>query len=450
MHYFSFCVTSLLFFFFNVEWFFVDFFSTFYNEFFLFWLFDGYYSIGIDGISLPFLYLTLLLIPLCILYNWSYSLNVKSEYSFFLLCIELSLVFFFMTSNIFLFSSLFECLLFPFFPMFGLRAVRVRKTHASFLLVLYTLFGSLSMLSGIIYLYSRTGCLDLFILSSINYQIDNEFLLCSLFLISFYSKIPIVPLHNWLPEAHVEAPTELSVLLAGLILKVGTYGFLRIILPIFPSSFYYLSPVLLIFVTISVFYSSATAVSQSDIKKIIAYSSIAHMNISIIGLCVGTVVSICGSVFLMFSHGIISSGLFFLIGMLYERYGTKIVKYYTGLICFMPLFSVFFFLSVLGNIGFPFTCGFIGEALIILGLPENNNVLFLFVIGFRIFVGAVYNMWLYNKLFCGVTSLPYKGDMTLREFFVMAPLAINLFLFGLFPNLFLHPIHNSLLSYLSI
>jgi NADH:ubiquinone oxidoreductase subunit 4 (subunit M) len=173
-------------------------------------------------------------------------------------------------------------------------------------------------------------------------------------LISFYSKIPIVPLHNWLPEAHVEAPTELSVLLAGLILKVGTYGFLRIILPIFPSSFYYLSPVLLIFVTISVFYSSATAVSQSDIKKIIAYSSIAHMNISIIGLCVGTVVSICGSVFLMFSHGIISSGLFFLIGMLYERYGTKIVKYYTGLICFMPLFSVFFFLSVLGNIGFPF------------------------------------------------------------------------------------------------
>ena len=157
-----------------------------------------------------------------------------------------------MTSNIFILLPI-RMFIISIFPMFGLRAVRVRKTHASFLLVLYTLFGSLSMLSGIIYLYSRTGCLDLFILSSINYQIDNEFLLCSLFLISFYSKIPIVPLHNWLPEAHVEAPTELSVLLAGLILKVGTYGFLRIILPIFPSSFYYLSPVLLIFVTISVF-----------------------------------------------------------------------------------------------------------------------------------------------------------------------------------------------------
>lgn len=444
MHYFSFCFTSLLFFFFNVEWFFIDFFSTFYNELFLFWLFDGYYSLGMDGISLPFLYLTLLLIPICILYNWSYSLNVRSEYSFFLLCSELSLVFFFMTSNIFLFFFLFECLLFPFFLMFGLRAVRVRKTHASFLLLLYTLFGSLSMLSGIIYLYSRTGTFDLFVLSCINPCIENEYLLCGLFLISFYSKIPIVPLHNWLPEAHVEAPTELSVLLAGLILKVGTYGFLRIILPIFSSSFYYLSPILLIFVIISVFYSSVAAISQSDIKKIIAYSSIAHMNISIIGLCVGTVISVCGSIFLMFSHGIISSGLFFLIGMLYERYGTKIVKYYTGLICIMPLFSVFFFIFILGNIGFPFTCGFIGEALVILGLPENNSLVFLFILGFGIFLGCGYNMWLYNRLFCGVTSLSYKGDLTLREFFIIVPLTINLFLFGIFPNLFIHPIASSL------
>jgi NADH-ubiquinone oxidoreductase chain 4 len=447
MHYVSFCISALFFFVFNVEWFFFDFFSTFYNEFFLFKIFDGYFCLGIDGISLPFLYLTLLLIPLCILYNWSYSLNIKAEYSFLLLCSELSLLFFFMISNFFLFFFLFECLLFPFFLMFGFRAVRLRKTHASFLLLLYTLFGSLCMLFGIIYLYSRTGTLDLFLLSCIEFNVENEYLLCSFFLVSFFSKIPVVPLHNWLPEAHVEAPTELSVLLAGVILKVGSYGFLRIILPFFPNSFYYFSPFLLIFVIISIFHSSVTAISQSDIKKIIAYSSIAHMNISILGLCVGTVASVCGSIFLMFSHGIISSGLFFLIGMLYERYGTKIVKYYTGLICVMPFFSVLFFLFILGNIGFPLTCGFIGEALVLLGLPEKNSFSFLLIIGLCIFLSSIYNMWLYNKLFCGVAALSYKGDLTFREFMLMLPLVINLFLFGIFPNIVMQPISDCIINY---
>ena len=450
MHYFSFCFSSLLFFFFNVEWFFIDFYSTFYNEFFLLTLFNGYCSLGVDGLSLPFLYLTLLLIPLCILYNWNHSLNVKSEYSVLLLCAEISLLFFFMTSNLLLFFFLFEFFLFPFFLMFGIRAVRLRKGHASFLLLLYTLFGSFCMLFGIIYLYSRTGTFDLFLLSSIAYNIENEYFICGLFLVSFFSKIPVVPLHNWLPEAHVEAPTELSVLLAGIILKVGTYGFIRVVLPIFPYSFHYHSPLLLIFFVISIFHSSMTAIIQSDMKKIIAYSSIAHMNISMLGLCVGTTISVCGSIFLMFSHGIISSGLFFLIGMLYERYGTKIIKYYTGLISVMPIYSTFFFLFILGNIGFPLTCGFVGEVLVLLGLPERNNLFLLFVVGFCIFCGGIYSMWLYNRLFCGVPSICFVGDLTLREFFVIFPLAINLFFFGIFPNIFMQPIYNYCFSYVFI
>jgi proton-translocating NADH-quinone oxidoreductase chain M len=441
MHYFIFCISALLFFIFNVEWFFMD--STFYNEFFLFRLFDGYCGLGIDGLSVPFLYLTLLLIPLCILYNWSYSLNIKSEYSVFLFCAELSLLFFFMTSNFFLFFFLFECLLFPFFLMFGIRAVRLRKSHASFLLLLYTLFGSFCMLFGILYLYSHTGTLDLFLLSCVEYNCEHECFLCSLFLISFSSKIPIVPLHNWLPEAHVEAPTELSVLLAGIILKVGTYGFLRIMLPLFSYSFYYLSPFLLIFIVISILYSSVTAIVQSDIKKIIAYSSIAHMNVSILGLCIGSIISLCGSIFLMFSHGIISSGLFFLIGMLYERYGTKVVKYYTGLISFMPLYSVCFFLFILGNIGFPLTCGFVGEALVLLGLPDKNNLFFFFIIGSCLFFNTIYNMWLYNRIFCGIPSISYKGDLSYRECCLMLPLVINLFLFGIFPNVWINLMYDT-------
>ena len=447
MHYVSFCLASALFFVFNAEWFLLDSASAFYNESsFLFW-FSGSCSFGIDGISSPFIYLTLLLVPLCILYNWHYSTHVRSEYSFLLFCSGISLVLFFMASNILLFFFLFECLLFPFFLMFGLRASRTRKFHASFLLFFYTLFGSLALLTGIIYLYSRTGTLDLFLLTCVLEHLDTEYFLCGLFLMSFFAKIPIIPLHNWLPEAHVEAPTELSVLLAGVILKIGAYGFLRILLPIFPYSFYYLSPLLLVVVVFSVLYASLTAICQSDIKKIIAYSSIAHMNISIIGLCAGSIVSMCGSIFLMFSHGIVSAGLFFLIGMLYERYGTKIVKYYTGLSYTMPIFSTIFFLFILGNIGFPLTCGFVGEMLILLGLPTSANILFICTIALSIFISSIYNVWMYNKMFFGVPSVSFVNDITYRELAIIFPITLHLIIYGLFPNIVIEHIYSTVLSY---
>jgi len=447
VHYFSFCIAAAFFFIFNVEIVLFDLFSAFYNESFLFYWFNGCFSFGLDGISFPFIYLTLLLVPLCILYNWQYSLHVRAEYSFLLLCSGLSLLFFFMTANILLFFFLFECLLFPFFLMFGMRAVRIRKVHASFLLFFYTFLGSLALLTGIIYVYSRTGTFDLFLITCSLESGDTEYFLCGMFIISFFAKIPIIPLHNWLPEAHVEAPTELSVLLAGVILKIGVYGFLRILLPIFPFSFYYLSPIVLVFVIFSVLYSSLTAISQSDIKKIIAYSSIAHMNISLIGLCGSSIFSMCGSIFLMFSHGIVSGGLFFLIGMLYERYGTKIIKYYTGLTCVMPLFSTLFFLFILANIGFPLTSGFVGETLILIGLSINVNLFLISIVAFSIFIGSVYSVWMYNKLFFGIPSLHFVSDLNYREIAIIFPIVAHLIILGLFPNILIEYIYNAILSY---
>lgn len=447
MHYFSFCFISVLFFAFNVLWLFFDFFSAFYYEHAFFNWFSGYLYFGIDGISGPFIYLTLLLMPLCILYNWNYSVHVRGEYSFFILCSGFSLLLFFMTSNILLFFFLFECLLFPFFLMFGIRAARIRKTHASFLLFFYTFFASLFLLAGILVLYSKTGTFDMFLLTCVFENINIEYFLCVIFLISFFSKIPIIPLHNWLPEAHVEAPTELSVLLAGVILKIGSYGFLRILLPIFTNSFFYFSSILLIFASASILYASLTAIGQSDIKKIIAYSSIAHMNVSIIGLCSGSIISICGSIFLMFSHGLVSGGLFFLIGMLYERYGTKIIKYYTGLTYFMPILSALFFLFILANIGFPLTSGFVGEMLILFGLSKEQNIFFIGTIAFSLFISCVYSLWLYNKLFFGVPSIPFVSDLNYKEVAVIFPLLLHIFILGLFPNILIQFIYTGIAPY---
>ena len=240
------------------------------------------------------------------------------------------------------------------------------------------------MLISIFSLYIHSGTTDIEIIWLTEYNNINKYIIWLAFFFSFAIKVPIFPFHIWLPEAHVEAPTEGSVFLAAILLKLGTYGFLRFLFPVFPDVTIYFAPLVLLLASLAVFYTSLTTIRQVDIKKIIAYSSVAHMNVCIIGLFSFHITSLNGSIFLMIGHGIVSSGLFFIIGFLYSRYYTKIIKYYSGIVQTMPLLSIAFFFFTLGNISMPLTSNFVGELLILIGTYNVFNFFPLFLIGFSI------------------------------------------------------------------
>lgn len=322
--------------------------------------------------------------------------------------------------------------------MISLHGSRDRKVHASYLLFFYTLMGSLLMLFSIFVVYLHTGSTQYQVLWSADFSSTREYLLWITFFIAFGIKIPIYPFHIWLPEAHVESPTEGSVILAAILLKVGGYGFLRVLLPMFPDATHYFSPMVLALCLISIVYSSFATLRQTDIKRIIAYSSIAHMNIAIIGIILGTPMSIAGSLLLMFGHGLVSGGLFFMVGMLYDRFKTKTITYYSGLFKFMPLWSTFFFLFILGNIGMPGTCNFMGEYIIILSAYIKWNPLIVVTIAVSILSCSFYSLYVYSRIAFGLPKhiLVYK-DLTKMEFLVILPILILMFFVGIYPKPFL-------------
>lgn len=300
------------------------------------------YVNGIDSISLYFIILVVILINLRFLNSW---INIKykvKEFSIILFLIEFLLILLFLTNNLFIFYLFFESILIPMFFLIGIWGSRQRKIHAVYMFFFYTFIGSMLMLFGIFIIYSHVQNLDLLYLLTIYYDNDRQKLLWILFFIAFCIKIPMFPFHVWSPEAHVEAPTVGSVLLAGILLKLGTYGMLRFLLPLFPYANNYFTPFVYLLSIIAIIYISCTALRQIDLKKIIAYASIAHMNYVILGMFSLNINSYVGSIFLMLSHGLVSSALFFSIGILYDRYKTRILKYYSGLVHFMPLFSFFF------------------------------------------------------------------------------------------------------------
>lgn len=423
---------------------FFQFFST-YN---LIPFFNIFYTIGIDGISLFFLILSTFLINICILISWESPKFFIKEYFLCFLFLEFCLIQVFCVLDIFLFYIFFESVLIPMFLIIIVWGSRERKVRAAFQFFLYTLIGSLFMLTSIIYIYSIKGSTDLLTLWFTNFPISSQLVLWFLFFFGFAVKIPMIPFHIWLPEAHAEAPTSGSVILAGILLKLGGYGFLRFTLPIFPYASIYFSPLIFLLSLIAIIYGALTTLRQIDLKKIIAYSSISHMGFVTLGIFSLNPNGIEGSIVLMLSHGLISSAMFFCVGVLYDRYATRILKYYSGLAQIMPLFVIFFMFFSFSNISFPGTSSFIGELLILISVSKISfNLLIIALVG--IILSASYAIWLFNRVSFGTLKTYYTKnfqDVSRREFFILFSLTFVVLWLGIYPYCFTNFITFSVLN----
>lgn len=343
------------------------------------------------------------------------------------------------------------------FFMIGIWGSRQRKIHAVYQFFIYTLFGSIFLFIGILIVYLELGSTDYLLILNYNFSVELQLVLWLLFFLAFAVKVPMFPFHIWLPEAHVEAPTAGSVILAGLLLKLGTYGFLRFLLTMFPLGCIYFKPLVYTLCILAVVYTSITTIRQIDLKKIIAYSSIGHMNFVILGLFTSNLQGLAGSIYLMLSHGIVSSALFICVGLLYDRYHTRVIFYYRGLVQFMPIFAIFFFFFSVANVSFPGTSSFVGELLILLGLFEHN--IFITVLAcLGVIFGVIYSFWLYNRIMFGNSHKVLDkfmlnhiyADLSKREFFILSILTFITLLGGLCPNIFLNLINNCLYNYIDL
>lgn len=401
-------------------------------------------TLGIDGISLFFVILTSLIFPICFLSSWfSIKKNIKSYLIFFLI-MEMILILVFTCLDLIFFYIFFEAILIPMFLVIGIWGSRQRKVRAAYLFFLYTLFGSLFMLVGVVYIYHFAGTTNYEVLSSIQFPVYDQKWLWLSFFASFAAKVPMLPFHIWLPEAHVEAPTAGSVLLAGLLLKLGSYGFLRFSLALFPIASIYFTPFIFTLSLLGVVYTSLTAIRQTDLKRLIAYTSVAHMNLVIIGLFTGTVIGVEAALLQSLSHGFVSSALFLIIGVLYDRWHSRVIKYYSGLAHTMPVFISIFLFFTMANLGLPGTSSFVGEFLLLVSAFESNTSVCFFAATSMVFGGA-YSLWLFNRVAYGnikITGL----DLSVREFLLFLPLLFGTVIMGVYPNLFLEPMHASVSS----
>jgi proton-translocating NADH-quinone oxidoreductase chain M len=403
------------------------------------------FYIGIDGISLFFILLTTLLIPICLLSSWNSNKVYIKEYVLAFLIMESLLIAVFCVLDLLLFYIFFESVLIPMFIIVGLFGSRTRKIRAAFMFFLYTLFGSLFMLLAILFIYSVTGTTDYQILLTTAFTEYQQKILWIAFFASFATKIPMLPVHIWLPEAHVEAPTEGSVILAGVLLKLGSYGFIRYSLPLFPFATLYFTPFINTLAVIGIIYTSLTAIRQTDLKRIIAYASVAHMNLVMIGMFSLNIQGVEGSILQMISHGIVSSSLFLCIGVIYDRHHTRLVKYYSGLVQTMPIYVTLFLFFTLANIALPGTSSFISEFLILFGIFQTNTTITFFAATGMI-LGGIYSLWLFNRISFGNIRIQYFAefaDVTRREFYILMPLAVITLIMGIFPDFFLEPMNVS-------
>ena len=407
--------------------------------------FNLHFFLGVDGISLFFVILSTFLVTLCILNSWSSINKYIKEYLICFLLMDSFLIIVFSVLDVVVFYIFFESILIPMFLIIGVWGSRTRKVKAAYQFFLYTLIGSLFMLLAIFVLYFEAGTTDYQILNTVVLSEEKELILWLAFFASFSVKVPMVPVHIWLPEAHVEAPTSGSVILAGILLKMGTYGLLRFSLCLFPYASLYFTPLVYAMSAVAVIYTSLTTLRQIDLKKIIAYSSVAHMAFVTIGIFTYNVYGIEGSLLIMLSHGFISSALFLCVGVLYDRHHTRLIKYYSGLTQIMPIYSVFFVFFSMANLGFPGTSSFSGEFLTLIGSFQSNTLTTVLA-STGMILGAVYSLWLCNRVVFGplkTTYINFYTDMNRREFAVLIPLVLCTIWMGVYPEVFLDPMHVS-------
>ena len=402
------------------------------------------YHMGIDGISLFFITLTTLLTLISVVASWeSITYRVK-EYMLAFLVLETLMVGMFCALDFILFYLFFEGVLIPMFLIIGVWG-GPNRIYAAFKFFLYTLLGAVLMLLAIIAIYFQTGTTDITVALHHSFPFGLQKWLWLAFFASFAVKLPMWPLHTWLPDAHVEAPTAGSVILAGVLLKMGGYGFLRFSLPMFPLASHYFTPLVFVLSAIAIVYTSLVALVQTDMKKLVAYSSVAHMGFVTMGAFALTVQSVTGSVIQMLSHGIVSAALFLIVGVVYDRLHTREIARYGGLVERMPVYALVFMVFTLAAVGLPGTSGFVGEFLVLIGTfkvstPEA-------VIGATaMFLGIAYMLYLYRRVIYGVITrgdLRGMRDLSFREKAVFAPLIVVVLWLGIYPQSFLRPIEPS-------
>jgi NADH-quinone oxidoreductase subunit M len=393
------------------------------------------YTMGVDGISLPFVVLTTALMPISILASWTSIQRRVREYMIAFLVLETLMVGTFCALDLVLFYLFFEGGLIPMFLIIGVWG-GPRRVYASFKFFLYTLLGSVLMLLAIMAMYWQAGTTDIPTLLHHPFPLALQTWAWFAFLASFAVKMPMWPVHTWLPDAHVEAPTAGSVILAAILLKMGGYGFLRFSLPMFPEATHHLAPLIFALSVVAIIYTSLVALVQEDMKKLIAYSSVAHMGFVTMGIFALTAQGVAGGIFQMISHGIVSAALFLCVGIVYDRMHTREIAAYGGLVNRMPVYAVVFLVFTLANIGLPGTSGFVGEFLTLIGTFRINTwVAALATIG--TILSTAYALWLYRKVVLGKLTKPslfHIRDMGWREIAILAPLVILTILFGVYPK----------------
>jgi len=393
------------------------------------------YHLGVDGISMPFILLSTFLTPLSILASWKSITHRVRDYMIAFLVLEVMMVGMFASLDMLMFYLFFEGVLIPMFIIIGVWG-GAERVYAAFKFFLYTLLGSVLMLVCMLVMYHLAGTTDIPALSAFVFSPELQFWLFLGFFASFAVKVPMWPVHTWLPDAHVQAPTAGSMILAGVLLKMGGYGFIRFSLPMFPDASEYFAPFIFVLSVVAVIYTSLVALAQSDMKKLIAYSSVAHMGFVTIGIFTLTEQGIAGAMFQMISHGLVSAALFFCVGVVYDRLHTREISAYGGVVDAMPRYATFFMFMMLASVGLPGTSGFVGEMLVLVGAWEASHWVAIFA-ATGLILGACYMLWLYRRVVFGRAEKPEVLEMAgldRREVMVFVPLTILVLWFGVYPS----------------